>query len=75
MWEEMAIDDKEKNTARTKGGGWGAPLLLKVGMVKDLEELDKGFGLFGGVHFYFIFYFFLECGCLQCWVSFCCTEK
>ena len=55
----MAIDDKEKNTARTKKGrGMGSSMLLKAGWLEDLEELNKETRLcLEGVHFILFFTF------------------
>ena len=56
---EMAIDDKEKNTARTKKGrGMGNSMLLKARWLEDLEELNKETRLcLEGVHFILFFTF------------------
>lgn len=57
----MAIDDKEKNTARTKKGrGMGSTMLLKAGWLEDLEELNKETRLVWRE--YILFYFLLFLG-------------
>ena len=61
----MAIDDREKNTARTKRGrGDGEQHVIEGRMVRRPERVEQGnSALFGGSTFYFIFYSLLKCNC------------